>query len=262
MREHHQVAVNNLIAHIKDQNEFLAIIVSGSIAKGTARENSDIDVYLVVTEDAFHERKQDNDLFYFNNELCDYPDGYIDGKIINMRFLEQAVLRGSEPTRASFAGSMVVYSRLPGLEALIKQIPVYPEHNRIRNITDFYAQVRLYGNYFANQALQHDNVYLASHSISSLVLFASRLILAHNRILFPCHKSLMTAVEKATDKPQHFIESANEILRAPTIEKVKAFVEQISSFQHWGITDSQAVSIFVENNEWNWLEQEPPLQDR
>lgn len=262
MRAHHETAVRNLIDHLKNEDEFLAIIVAGSIAKGTAKDSSDVDVYLVVTDEGFNRRKLKNDLFYFNKELCHYPGGYIDGKIINIGFLEAAASRGSEPTRASFLGATVAFSKIQGLEDIIRQIPIYPEGNRAPNLHDFYAQVLLYGKYFAKQALEQDNIYLASHATSSLVLFASRMILAHNRILFPCHKSMMSAVEKANDKPDNFIERANDLLRQPTKEKVDDFVEAISSFRDWGITYSQAVSIFVENNEWNWIDQSPPLQDR
>lgn len=262
MREHHQSAINNLIEFLKNKDEFLAIIVAGSIAKGIAKESSDVDVYLVVTDDEFNLRKQENQLFFFNKDLCSYPGGYIDGKVINLSFLEKAALQGSEPTRASFLGATCVFSRISGMEEIIKRIPVYPENKRSNNIIDFYAQVLLYGNYFAIQALEQGNAYLASHSVSNLVLFASRMILAHNRILFPCHKSLMASVEKAIDKPDDFIERANELLLNPTKEKVKEFVERVSSFGDWGITYGQAVSIFVENNEWNWMDQEPPLQDR
>ena len=262
MREHHQLAINNLIDYLRNRDEFLAIIVAGSIAKGTAKDSSDIDVYLVATDDEFNRRKQENNLFFFNEALCNYPGGYIDGKIINISFLKKAALHGSEPTRASFLGATVAFSRIPGIEEVIAQIPVYPESNRSKNLIDFYAQVLLYGNYFAIQALEQGNKYLATHSISNLVLFASRMILAYNRILFPCHKSLMNSVERAIEKPDYFIEGANELLHNPTKEKVADFVERISSFKDWGITYGQAVSVFVENNEWNWIDQEPPLQDR
>ncbi len=262
MKEHHQLAISKLIDLLKSKEEFLAIIVAGSIAKGTAKDSSDIDVYLVVTDDEFNIRKKENNLFFYNREICDYPGGYIDGKIISYNFLVKAALQGSEPTRASFMGATVVYSRLLGVEEVVKQIPIYQETNRSKNLIDFYAQVLLYGNYFAIQSLEQENTYLEKHSISNLVLFASRMVLAHNRILFPCHKSLMQFVDKADEKPDAFLQKANELMNDPSKEKVADFVNMISSFQDWGINYSQAVSLFVENNEWNWLDQEPPLQDR
>ncbi|MCR8631214.1 nucleotidyltransferase domain-containing protein [Paenibacillus radicis (ex Xue et al. 2023)] len=262
MREHHSRSIANLVEVLQKDPKVLALIIAGSIAKGIEREDSDIDVYLVVTDEEFAEREARNDLFYFNKEVCDYSGGYIDGKVIPYSFLEKAVIRGSEPTRASFLGSYAAFSRIEGLDVLLQQIPVYPESNREKNMTDFYAQVSLYGNYFAKKAIEQNNPYLLSHSVSNVVLFAGRMILAYNRVLFPCHKSFMRVVEKAADKPDNFVALANELLQQPTLERITAFVELISGYQDWGVSRHQAVSIFVTNNEWNWLETEPPLQDR
>ncbi|WP_171655127.1 nucleotidyltransferase domain-containing protein [Paenibacillus foliorum] len=262
MKEHHSQSIVRLVEILQKDSSILALIIAGSIAKGIEREDSDIDVYLVVTDEEFASRNSRNDLFYFNKEVCDYSGGYIDGKVINYSFLEQAVSRGSEPTRASFLGSYAAFSRIEGLDALLQQIPVYPEANREKNLTDFYAQVSLYGNYFAKKAIEQNNPYLLSHSASNLVLFAGRMILAYNRVLFPCHKSFMRVVEDAPVKPEHFVALANELVQQPTLERITAFVELISEFQDWGVSRHQAVSIFVTNNEWNWMETEPPLQDR
>jgi hypothetical protein len=262
MREHHQRAINNLVNWLKDDFVFQAIIISGSIAKGVARDDSDIDCYLVVTDDEFARRKKHNELFYFNDTVCDYPGGYIDGKIIPYRFLESAVKQGSEPTRASFLGAQVVFSRIEGLEAIVKQIPHYPEKNREKNMVDFYAQVLLYGNYFAIKAIEQNNPYLLSQSLSNVVLFASRMILAYNRILFPCHKSLMSVIKDTPDKPEDYDQLVIDLLANPTKEGITSFVELISSFKNWGLTSDQAVSLFIENNEWNWMDALPPLQDR
>jgi predicted nucleotidyltransferase len=262
VKEHHQKSIEQLINWLKDDPVFLAIIIAGSIAKGVARDDSDIDCYLVVTDQEFARRKKHNELFYYNDTVCNYPDGYVDGKIINVSFLESAVKQGSEPTRASFLGAIVVLSRIEGMEALIKQISIYPEMNREKNMVDFYAQLLLYGNYFAIKAIEQDNPYLLSQSLSNIVLFASRLILAYNRILFPCHKSLMRTIKDAPDKPAEYDQLVKELLGSPTKERITNFVELISSFQNWGLSSDQAVSLFIENNEWNWIDALPPLQDR
>ncbi len=262
MFEHQRRAADKLVEALSPDPSIVAIITAGSVAQGTARESSDLDVYIVATDESFEERRRENKLSYINHEVCDYPDGYVDGKIINLRFLTLAVQQASEPTRASFIGSQVLFSRIPGLEDTLRLIPVYPEHNRERNLRDFYAQVVLYAHYFANEAVKKNNPYLLAHSASSIVLFGGRFILAYNRILFPCHKGLMAAVESAPLKPDHFAENANELLAAPTPEKCAAFADMLLSFHDPGITSDQAVTLFVENNEWNWIDREPPVQDR
>ena len=117
---------------LKVDPSLLAIITAGSIAQGSAKESSDIDVYLLVTDESYAKRKKDNLLSYINHDVCEYEGGYIDGKIVNRRFLELAAEQGSEPTRASFIGSKVFYSRVLNLDSILSRIPVYPEANRTR----------------------------------------------------------------------------------------------------------------------------------
>ncbi|RIX52452.1 hypothetical protein D3P08_13340 [Paenibacillus nanensis] len=201
-------------------------------------------------------------LSYTDHNSCDYEGGYIDVKTVNLRFLEQAAVKGSEPTRASFIGSKAVYSKVADLDKLIEQIPVYPEGNRIENIRDFQAQVMLYAYYFAGEAAKDDNLYLLTHVASNLVLFGSRIILAHNRILFPCHKKMMSAVQNAPEKPERFVSMARNLLDKPTTQKCMELAQEILTFRRLELPHEQALSLFVRNNEWNWQDHAPPLQDR
>lgn len=261
---HHKQALDRLAEELKQDSNVLALITAGSIAQGTARESSDIDVYIVVTDEEFKKRTEENNITYINNsrQICDYPDGYVDGKIINLDFLEQAAKRGSEPTRASFIGSQVWFSRISKLEELLLQIPVFPEKSRSQNIKDFQAQLMLYGFYFSTEAIKKNNAYLLAHSTNNIVLYASRIILAYNRILFPYHKSLMAAVQQASVKPDNFIDQANALLAQPSLEGCQALATTMLSFFQPDFAPEKATSIFIQNNEWNWLEQETPLSDR
>ena len=60
MRPHHKRAIENLIESIKKDERFLALIIGGSVAKGMEREDSDIDVILVATDEEFLKRKKRN----------------------------------------------------------------------------------------------------------------------------------------------------------------------------------------------------------
>ncbi|WP_248928685.1 nucleotidyltransferase domain-containing protein [Paenibacillus hamazuiensis] len=262
LREHHRNAVIHLAERVRNDPDFLAVVIIGSVAKGIAREDSDIDCYIVAKDEVFAERRERDDLFFNEREGCNYPGGYYDGKIVNYDFIKAAAEKGSEPTRASFEGGFVPFTRISGLGELVDTIAVYPEHQRERNFADFYAQVALYGGYFAKRALALDNTYLLMHSVSQVALFAGRLILAYNRILFPCHKSLKHALEKAPAKPDDYMKLHDEMLMNPTKETIDAFMKCIRTFHDWGIDSKKTVSRFVENNEWNWLEGEPPLSDR
>lgn len=252
MKPHHQAAINRLIRCLRVDPTILAIIITGSVARGTARDDSDIDIYLVVTDQEFERRKAENLLYYFNAEICDYSGGYIDGRIIDYHFLEHAVKKGSEPIRASFVGAYAAYSKIHNLDALIRQIPVFQESKREEHLATFYAQIQVY-RYLALNALEKNNAYLLSHALSQLVLYSGRLILTYNRVLFPGHTFFMGTIAQVKDKPPSFIPLANELLLQPTKEKIFHFVEIIDHFKDWGRFYSEAVDLFVKNNEWHWL---------
>ncbi|MEN1990524.1 nucleotidyltransferase domain-containing protein [Paenibacillus hubeiensis] len=262
MYKHHRESLDQLVEVIKSDPEFLAIITSGSIAQGKAKEGSDIDVYLVLTDEAYERRKKVHSLAYNNRDVCNYPDGYIDGKMINRQFLELAAIQGSEPTRYSFVGSQVVWSRLPDLEQLIQRIPEYPEQHREGNIQDFYAQLLLYAFYFSGEAAQKNNPYLMLHSASNTALFGARIVLAYNRTLFPCHKGLREAVASVPDQPEAFMQHWDSLLDHPSAQKCMELAKLLLGHYKPELAFDQAVSMFVSNNEWNWLDHEPPIADR
>lgn len=57
MFDHHKRALNKLTEALRQDSSILAIITTGSVAQGTARESSDVDVYLVVDDESYAERK-------------------------------------------------------------------------------------------------------------------------------------------------------------------------------------------------------------
>ena len=58
MRPHHKESIEKLIESIKQDERFLALIIGGSVAKGMEREESDIDVVLIATDEEFEKRKK------------------------------------------------------------------------------------------------------------------------------------------------------------------------------------------------------------
>src|SRR5438067_2209790 len=90
MEEHHQRVIQRLVEQFKDDLRFPALIIGGSVAKGRARKDSDIDILLVANEEEYARREATQDFWYLDREICDYPGGYVEGKIINMQFLVDA----------------------------------------------------------------------------------------------------------------------------------------------------------------------------
>lgn len=139
---HHQRALDLFLSRVEESRGFQAVILTGSVAAGRARPDSDIDCCLVVGEEENAARTARHELAHF--ESCDYEGGYVDGKVISRNILEAAALRGSEPTRSSFVGGRVVLSRVGNLQPLVDEIGQYPEADREQNITDFYCHFVLH----------------------------------------------------------------------------------------------------------------------
>ncbi|NQX48395.1 nucleotidyltransferase domain-containing protein [Paenibacillus tritici] len=262
MYEHHRQTLEKLVEKLEQNPSCLAVITSGSVAQGTAKETSDVDVHLVFTDDSYAEYERKHLLSYVDREVSTYEGGYADIKVVNLRFVELAAERGNEPTRYAFTGSEVVFSRIPELGEWVARIPVYPEENRERNLRDFCAQIFMFAFYFAQKAARKNDAFLLAHTASSLVFFSGRMILAYNRMLFPSHKGLLDAVEAAEAKPQDFRKLATELLQSPGANKCKRFAAKVLDFYSHGLSFEQALGIYVQASERSWMEQPPSLQDR
>ncbi|GCE29272.1 hypothetical protein KDA_47560 [Dictyobacter alpinus] len=261
MEKHHEEAIQRLIERFQDDPRYPALIISGSVAHGSASPASDIDILLVASDEEYQRLAAAHQLVQIWTEGCDWPGGYYDVKIINHRFLIDAADHGSEPIRYALHGAYPTYSHLPGLPALIQSIASYPEHERERKMAAYYAQVQLYRSYFIHTATDHNNLYLLHHTANNLVLFAGRLLLAYNRVLFPCHKWLLDTVARLNQKPENFIELAEALLRNPSIENAHAFGTSLDAFHDWNMSYDEALNRFVEDDEWGWFTRRPALTD-
>ncbi len=63
------------------------------------------------------------------------------------------------------------------------------------------------------------------------MLYAGRLILAHNRTLYPFHKWLMHALEAVDDKPADLIKHMHTLLKDPTPENADTLFEAVAYTQ-------------------------------
>lgn len=260
IRDQHQRAIDRLSDAYRDDRHFLGLIIGGSIAKGFAREDSDVDFLIIATDEEFERRLAARDLFINRRDLSDYDGGFVDGKIINLKFLEDLAEIGNEPSRAAFEGAFAAYSHVPDLDALLKRIPVYPEAGHRERIKAFYCMAFMQ-HWLMHEAERHGNVYTMTRAASQLALFAGRLILAHNRRLFPYHKWFPRALASATEKPQGLMACFDALLEEPSGEHASALFERVRDFHDWGVTDLEAYTWFMTEVEWSWLSGTTPIED-
>jgi predicted nucleotidyltransferase len=258
--EHHQRAIDRLTDAYRDDSDYLALIIGGSVAKGLARPDSDVDFLIVATDDVFQRRLDARDLFINRTDLCDDEGGYVDGKIISLDFLTQLADRGNEPSRAAFQGAFAAFSHIADLDALLRRIPVYPAAGHDDRIRAFYSMAFMQ-HWLMHEAERHGNRYTIARAASQLALFAGRLILAHNRTLFPFHKWLLATLDAVPDKPEGLLVSIDTLLARPCGEHAAALFDTVRTFQDWGVSDLDAYTWFMTDVEWSWMTDATPLED-
>ncbi len=256
----HQRVIDRLVELFKDDPRFPAMIIGGSVAKGRALPNSDVDILLIASDEEYARRAAKNDFWYVNTEVCDYPDGYAEGKVVDLQFLRDAADHGSEPARAAFFNAFIGYSHIPELEALLQHIPVYQDQDQHEKLISFYSQV-IVANWMVREAEKRQDAYLMTQAVANMTLYGSRLILAFNRTLYPYHKWLMYELRHAEKQPANFIELMEQLLVQPNKGHAQAFCDCLSSFHDWGVPYDQLIVRFLRDSEWNWRDGRAPLQD-
>jgi predicted nucleotidyltransferase len=260
MEKHHRQTIERMRAHFSDDPRFAAILVGGSIVKDRARPDSDVDALFIATDEEFERRQRDRDHLFLSGDFTDYPGGYIDGKVINLEFLRDVAERGSEPARWAFVGVEVVCSRIPELENLVRRIVAYPRDLASAKVESFFAQVRVL-RWFVAEAERHGDRYLLYRSAAQMALFAGRLVLVQNEILFPSHKWFLLEVRNAPQKPEGFCELLDALLERPCDETAGLLEECVAKNYDPGLSYTQIVTRFMEDSEWNWRDGRPPLED-
>ena len=260
LRLHHRQVIERLTAHFGADERFPALIVAGSIAHGWERDDSDVDIMLVATDEEYARRVAARALTYFTRDFCDYPGGYVDGKIVNLAFLQEVAEKGSEPARAAFDGTWCAYSRLPEVDALVQRIPTYPEAERQARICSFYAQFEAW-HWYLGEAVKRGDRYLLTKTLSALLLFGGRLILAHNRILYPYHKWLTTTLAEAPDKPTDLLKLMDAALAQPSAETIEAYCKSILDFTAWNTPPEGWPARFMQDTESAWRRGSAAVED-
>ena len=260
IRDHHRRAIARLTETYRDNADYLGLIIGGSVAKGCARLDSDVDFMIVASDETFARRRAAGDLFINRTDLCDYDGGYVDGKIIDLTYLRDVADKGNEPSRAAFQGAFAAYSHIDGLDKLLARIPVYPDSGHDERIRAFYSMTFIQ-HWLFHEAERHGNRYTMTRAASQLALFAGRLMLAYNRTLFPYHKWLPKALDDAPDKPHDFMKRFDALLERPSGGNATALFESVRDFQDWRVSDLDAYTWFMTDVEWAWMSDKAPLED-
>ena len=249
---HHEETIKNITEKLKKRDDVLGLLVAGSVAHGFESETSDVDIMILVSNEDYNTRLQSGDLTYFETESCTYKDGYVDGKYICTDFMKKVAEYGSEPARFAFDGSILVFSRIGGVQDLINQIIRYPVEKKHENIKRFRAQLEAW-KWYCSEALKRSNEYLLNLAVSNLVLFGGRMLLAHNETLYPYHKWFMKVLEGTKNKPEDIMKLIENIYASKDGESVLAFYKGVTDFVPFEAEGFKWPNQFAVDTELTWM---------
>ncbi|KAK4233603.1 hypothetical protein C8A03DRAFT_47888 [Achaetomium macrosporum] len=232
---HHEQTIQNIKAHLEQDPRVQALILGGSIAHGFESAESDVDVLIVLSDEDYQTQLATGYYTYRNVEAAAYPGGYVDGKYTTLRFIREVADRGSEPWRYAFDGARVLFSRIPDLEAEIRRAATYPVGEKADRLKRFRAQFAAW-HWYTTEARRKGNKYLLSVAVGKLILFGSRLILAHNEVLYPFHKWLLAVLAQVPKKPEGIMDIIERLNEDPSAQNVEAFFGMVKDFRNWDET--------------------------
>ncbi|OCT17248.1 hypothetical protein A8709_27335 [Paenibacillus pectinilyticus] len=260
MYPHHQTAINMVTNKLKAKEEILAVIVGGSVAHGFAKEDSDIDLMLVVSDDGYLSLLARGDIHYHETESTPYDGGYVDGKYTSVSYIKKVAESGSEPARFAFKDAIVSYSEINGLEELVKAASRYPIERKNEVLEKFHAQFEGW-RWMFYEGLKKNESYVIEFSVTNFVLFAGRLILSCNEVVYPYHKWFMKVLEGVTNKPDDLVLRMNNVLKHKSKENVEALYESVTQFHPWPKSEKGWHIRFMLDSELNWMTGHVPVAD-
>ena len=250
--KHHEIAVESFVERISTDPGVLAVVVTGSVARSTERSDSDVDLYLVVTEERWDAAFEQQRLMFVEREGIGYEGGYYDIKLATLSYLDDAAERGDDPVRDSFAISRIAFSRVDDLAERIGRIGAVCADVWDGRVASFVAQARLHGDYFLKGAIGSGDLMLLRHASVHFASAAGRALLAHNHVFFSGPKYLAEQVAALERKPDGFDALLTAVVADPTVEGADALLDSLETFTGALLPAEATLSTFVRDNELAW----------
>jgi hypothetical protein len=232
--EHHRQTIENLKACYEKDVNCLALIVIGSVARGEAREGSDVDFYLVVSQQMYDDCSAKNTDCIDAHEYSVSPCSEANGYLISAPVLKEICDHGNEIERWMFTRALVVFSKDAEINKLVAEILCYPERDRIRRMESYHSQMHYHFSFFEFAYLSQTK-YLIYETATKMILSIGRLILTDNRILYPNRKWFFRELQKAPDMPVGICGAMLAFLDAPSIEASRRMIEMVENYKAYPV---------------------------
>lgn len=197
MYEHHMESLENMKKYFEDREEVTAVIFGGSVAKGCERADSDLDAMVVITDEAYEKRQQENRTAETIGGYCTYEGGYFDIKYMTKQFLKDVAERGSEPARNAFVKAVVLFTKDSEIPLLVSRIPIFQKGEKDEKMLSFYADFWLNYYYFL-KGCPVDG-YMRLHAVNEVIYSIYRMTLQEHEVLFPSNRRLEEFVSNLSE---------------------------------------------------------------
>lgn len=252
MYKHHQESIEIMRDYFAQKPEVIAVVLGGSVPKNCARPDSDIDGMVIITEEAYEQRKKTNTTTETIHGMCTYDEGYFDIKYMTKDYLIDAAKRANEPTRNSFVSSQVLYTIDDSIPEIIAQIEVFQESEYEDKMLSFHSNFWL--NYYYFWKSCPIDGFMKLHVVNEIIYSVYRMILQQNKILFPSNRRLEDFVADAKNKPEQIIELAATFITNMDDPSCDAFVNAYLDWTTYNAPEdvSQILTRYTSDYEQWW----------
>lgn len=260
MYKHHKTSIENMKEHFRKYGA-IALILVGSVAKGTERENSDLDGVVILTEEEYAKKEKNHTTTETMDGLCTYEGGYFDIKYMTKQYLKDLAERGSEPARNGFAKARILFCNDAEIEDLLLLIPVFQKTEKEEKLLSFYSDFWLNYHYFLKSC--SIDGYMKMHSIVEIIYSIYRMILQENEILFDCNRRLEHQVESVSEKTAELVRLGRKLESSQSISDADIFVDKYNEITTYVPPEDLAVVLTrysKDFQEW-WRESRPNIKE-
>jgi hypothetical protein len=250
---HHEETLSAFCDGVAARPETVGLVLVGSVARGDERADSDVDVYLVVTDDAYAAATRAGAVAYVSTVAATYAGGYVDVKLASPGYLRAAVDHGDDPTRASFDQGQVRLDHTGVLADLVRRMTEVPAAEWVQRMRVYRAQLALYGQYFLPQAAARGDRFLRQHSSLHAALAAARCALAQHHRFFRGQKYLSADLAVLTDLPRGFQVAWTMLLDEASPDAARRLVDILDAWLGDPLSTDESLSTFIVANELAWL---------
>ena len=249
MNKNQKDTIKRVISRAKMDESIIALILCGSLAKGTETNSSDVDLFVVVTDERFNKERVKKNLFWGTDLDSPEFEVEVDGKIIPKDFLKKAWQDGNESIKCTISTAKVIYSIDDEIEELLADKVSLSQNEQTENIRKFYSLMKS-SRYSAENDL--DNLLFVNKCIYDTIYYACRMILAYNGVLFPCVKHFYNELRNCEKIPGDFFVLMDDVLRSYSIEKLDEFYNRIVGYFDRYQFDNRLRKGYVIENELFW----------